>query len=228
MTERASKGDLRVVLASHVIPEGAKLVWLQDWILDPGGHGCWLTNSQLGDRLGMPERTVETYRLELAGHGLHERIPPGRTQARGWRSIVPADCRCKTANPDGDTIIRKRVILDDEIGRWRPPGSRPASESGRERRGGSNKERRRESLGEVRRDVGASYAFESQPLNTSPASQVHKANDVSTTTESTADEAPVREIDKIPAEKVAEAGFASIREIVSRNAVVRATRKVGS
>ena len=211
MAERATKGELRVVLASLVIPEGAKLVWLQDWLLDPGGHGCWLTNGQMGERLGMPERTVERHRLDLASHGLHERIPPGRTVARGWCSTVPAECRFKGTNPDTDTIVRKRVILDDGLGRWRPPAEFPATSRPV---AGSNKERDEAGRGEVVAKPRSSSAFDSPDSLASLASQTPKAEEVREA-ESTpeADELPApRPQDLRPADDVTADGFADIAE----------------
>jgi len=112
---------VQILLASRAVPDGAKLVWLQDWVLDPKGQGCWLTDEQLGVRLGMSPRTVEKHRQQLMGAGLHLRIPPGRSHTRGWRSIVPAVCRMGSSALDPDAVIRKRTVLDDFLGEWPVP-----------------------------------------------------------------------------------------------------------
>jgi hypothetical protein len=196
---RASRSDLQTVLASRKIPDGAKLVWLQDWVLDPKGGGCWLTDAQLGERLGMSARTVERHRLDLAGEGLHIRVPPGRSHTRGWRAIVPARARVRSADVEPDTVIRKRVALDDGITAWelpRPRGTSPPAVRETRRTAAGETPQRSGEIPAPERELSSAFDFDSQSEATSFAVQAGQADEVSPDgPESKADERPSQAVE---------------------------------
>lgn len=81
---------MRVLKASHVLSGPAKLVWIEDWHLDLGPEGCWLSAAKLGQRLGMARDSVEVHRRNLTGLGLYQVLQlKGLGKSNGWIPIMP-------------------------------------------------------------------------------------------------------------------------------------------
>lgn len=119
--DRCGPGDARILNASLTIPDGAKRVWMEQWVLDVKGLGCWLTHDQLGERLGMTARSVETYRLRLEAHECCARLKELGVRAHGWRSTLPDHCRMRSQRPSPSEVARFRQYLDRHVGEWAKP-----------------------------------------------------------------------------------------------------------
>ncbi len=94
----------------EVLAWGAKAVWmtLQAWDCDPE-RGCYLSAGQMGERLGMSQRTVEDHLQELHALRLYIRLPRGR------RACLPPEAIPGVARPDIDTITTCRIALERHI-----------------------------------------------------------------------------------------------------------------
>ena len=107
--ERLPRTAVQVVLASRRLPAGIKLVWEQDFYLDQGPEGAWISGSNLAKRLGMTKETVEKYRRVLSRLGLHESRPRPGGRTMSWYATLPAQC----IPPKGMSI--EEVITDAQI-----------------------------------------------------------------------------------------------------------------
>jgi hypothetical protein len=108
-----------------VLSAEAKLVWMEDWTMDRGGEGCWLSHGQLGERLGMSESAVQAQRNNLEKLGLYERIKRPGARSPGWRPRVPEQCHLASQRPKPEDVARARTFLDLELQR---PSARPQSD----------------------------------------------------------------------------------------------------
>ena len=90
--ERLPRTAVQVVLASRRLPAGIKLVWEQDFYLDQGPEGAWISGSNLAKRLGMTKETVEKYRRVLSRLGLHESRPRPGGRTMSWYATLPPQC----------------------------------------------------------------------------------------------------------------------------------------
>lgn len=98
--------------ASAVLSAEAKLVWMEDWTLDRGGEGCWLSHDQMGERLGMTGHAVQYHRTRLEALGLYQRLKRPGARSPGWRPIVPSQCLLRTQRPTPIEVDRARTFLD--------------------------------------------------------------------------------------------------------------------
>lgn len=91
----------------------AKLVWMEDWTLDRGGEGCWLSHADLGVRVGMSADAVQYHRTRLVEVGLYERIKRPGARTPGWRPTLPADIpRIPSQRPSPAEVAKVRTFLD--------------------------------------------------------------------------------------------------------------------
>jgi hypothetical protein len=165
--EPLGPGDVRAFNASLVVPDGAKRVWVEQYLLDTKGLGCWLTHEQLGARLGMSARSVETYRLRLEDAGCVKRLKEPGVRAHGWRSTIPDHCRLRSQRPSPVEVERHRTFIDRhvgglgiEAGKWPP---RPAaSEDETRTSAGRNPQSVALKAAPVRVSDALSTAFDSQ------------------------------------------------------------------
>lgn len=181
--ERLGPGDTQVLRASRVVPDGAKLVWMEQWFLDTKGVGCWLSHEQLGARLGQTARSIENYRLRLEGAGLLVRLKERGVRAFGWRVTLPTQCRIRSQRPSPAEVARVRVFLDRELGRWPPETLKPRPR---------NPQTASLEPSPVRVSSPASTAFDSgldSRDQASTAFEVKGSRDVSSTAEAKAGEA---------------------------------------
>lgn len=116
---RLPPGVTRVVRASHVLVEGHKLVWMEDWILDRGPEGSWLAHAQLAERLHLSAETVEAYRRRLEWWGLYWRHPRPGARSPGWCPMIGKRFWPHDATPAGVTAAV--VLLDAELRRRGAP-----------------------------------------------------------------------------------------------------------
>ncbi len=133
---RLCAADTQPVRASAVLSAEAKLVWMEDWTLDRGGEGCWLSHAQLGARLGMTENAVQHQRANLLELGLYHRMKRPGARSPGWRPTWPVDLPAlATQRPAPDEVTRARDFLDRHLrnrpgGGLKPPLSRTKTATG--------------------------------------------------------------------------------------------------
>lgn len=118
MDERASKlpfSATRVVKASRVLSWGAKAVWLEDWALDQGPEGAWISAANLAARLGMSKDNVEQQRRRLRDWGLYHVVRREGARSDGWCPQLPVLCIPST-RPTPDQIMTCATHLDAILG----------------------------------------------------------------------------------------------------------------
>ena len=189
------QGDARTLNASLLIPGDAKRVWVEQWVLDAKGLGCWLTHAQLGERLGLSARSVETYRLRLEAIECCVRLKEPGTRAHGWRSTLPAHCRMRSQRPAPADVLKYRDFLDVHIGDWLEP-AHPVPKPRSQR--AQNPQLASLNPAPVRVSAILSTAFDSQSVTTpSSALGVEGKRDRERTLETTpkADERPRAEVE---------------------------------
>jgi hypothetical protein len=108
-----------------VLSAEAKLVWMEDWTMDRGGEGCWLSHGQLGERLGMTGHAVQYHRTRLEAWGLYERIKRPGARSPGWRPVVPVQCQLRTQRPTPAEVAKARTFLDLALRGKDPAGRLP-------------------------------------------------------------------------------------------------------
>ena len=121
-SERLAPADTRPVRASAVLSAEAKLVWMEDWELDRGGEGCWLSHAQLGERIGLTGHAVQYHRTKLEGLGLYERLKRAGARTPGWRPVVPEQCHVRSQRPTPIEVAAARTFLDLALRGRGPPG----------------------------------------------------------------------------------------------------------
>lgn len=169
--EKPSFSGARVLKASRVLSAGQKLVWLEDYALDQGPEGSWITSTQLAARLGMTPRTVETYRGELKAMGLYATVSrAGGT--RSWYPTLPAEVVPRTARPTPEDISTGVMLFDDHL-RYHDPG-RGRTTTGvvvapRQGSGSQPDASRGTSLREGGRGVGSNLPFDARASLQPPA-----------------------------------------------------------
>ncbi len=86
---------------------------MEDWTLDRGGEGCWLSHEQVGERLGMTGHAVQYHRGRLAELGLYERIKRPGARSPGWRACLPAGLPpLPSQRPSPIEVAKARTFLD--------------------------------------------------------------------------------------------------------------------
>jgi len=104
-------GHVVQAVSVNFLSAGLKDVWHVLHRFDRSADGCYLTASQLAEKIGMTEGTVETYRRELLGLGLVTR------GARGWHVTLPADCIPRVARPGPAEVIERARRLEQALTR---------------------------------------------------------------------------------------------------------------
>lgn len=117
MGERPEKlifAATHVVKGSRVLTWPEKAVWLEDYALDLGPEGAWITAAKLAERLGLSPETVETYRRRFAeeGIGLHYRVKRPGARSPGWVSTLPDGCAPRSQRPPPEVVIEGARRLD--------------------------------------------------------------------------------------------------------------------
>lgn len=127
---RLGPADTQPVRASGVLSAEAKLVWMEDWTLDRGGEGCWLSHAQIGERLGMTGHAVQYHRGRLADVGLYERMKRPGARSPGWRPCWPAGLPVlATQRPSPLEVAKARTFLDLHL-RGKGLTARPPDDGG--------------------------------------------------------------------------------------------------
>lgn len=159
-------GDARAFNASQIVSDGAKRVWMEQYLLDKRGLGCWLDHQQLGARLGLTARSVETHRLRLEDAGLMARLKEPGQRAHGWRSTIPDHCRMRSQRPSPAEVEKHRSFIDRHVGplcdggTWPP---RPAKHDDETlSSAGQDPQKRSSKAAPVRVSDALSIAFDSQ------------------------------------------------------------------
>src|SRR6266542_6747762 len=122
MDERPAKlpfAATRVVKASRLLSAGQKLVWLEDWTLDQGPEGAWISATNLATRLGMSKDNVERHRRRLCELGLYHVVRRRGARSDGWSAMFPPLC-LPAARPGVKGIMTSAAQLD-QILEARPP-----------------------------------------------------------------------------------------------------------
>lgn len=179
---RLGPGATQALRASRIIPDGAKLVWMEHWLLDTRGSGCWLTHEQLGARLGMTARSVETYRLRLEDAGCMVRLKEGGLRAPGWRATLPEQCRAvmRSQRPAPGEVDAGQRFLDRHVKHWPPEPLNPSAR---------NPQIRSPKPAPVRVSELLSTAFDSQSLDKpSPALSAEGSRSLPTTSNAKAED----------------------------------------
>lgn len=130
---------------------------MEDWSLDRGGEGCFLTHAQLGERLNLTENAVQIHRSWMAKRGLYERIKRPGDRTPGWRPVVPVHCRMQSQRPTPEQVSKARTFLDLHL--QAVPGTGPGRAGE-----GSNPSRGRGQPVPQKVSQILSTAFDSQPL----------------------------------------------------------------
>src|SRR5258708_5571316 len=115
MSERLGAGDTQALRATAWLSAEAKLVWMEDWTLDRGGEGCWLSHAQLGERLGMTDNAVQAHRTALADLELYERIKRPGARSPGWRPRLPLQCHVDSQRPATTAVTAARAFLEAHL-----------------------------------------------------------------------------------------------------------------
>jgi hypothetical protein len=106
----------RVVKASRRLTPTQKLVWLEVFTLASVAQrkgderGCYASAAILADRIGLPAKTVATYRTRLKALGLLEGT---RGRKASWWPTLPDDCVPRSGTMDD--IGRARDALDTRL-----------------------------------------------------------------------------------------------------------------
>lgn len=87
-------------------------MWMEDWLLDRSGEGCWLKHEELGARLNLTANAVQIHRSWLWKRGLYQRLKRPGARSPGWRPILPAHCRIRSQRPTPDEVAQARTFLD--------------------------------------------------------------------------------------------------------------------
>jgi hypothetical protein len=87
------------VKAARAIPWGAKAVFVEDWILDRGPEGAWISAAHLAERLGMSTRNVELHRRRLRELGFYVVIPRHGGRTDGWIPTLPLGAQIHGVRP---------------------------------------------------------------------------------------------------------------------------------
>ncbi len=90
--DRLPRWSVHVIKASRRLTLGLKMVWLEDFYLDQGPEGAWVSASNLAQRLGIGTETVEKYRRALSRLGLHESAPRPGGRTMSWFATLPSAC----------------------------------------------------------------------------------------------------------------------------------------
>lgn len=105
-------------VSTQLLGSGLKVVWFQHYALDHGPDGCYASARDLGERIGMPEATVATYRQELVGMELLLRLKP-----RGWAPVLPPECIPESQKLG---VLDRRILvgrLEGHLRKMRKTGS---------------------------------------------------------------------------------------------------------
>lgn len=103
----------RVIKASRVLTPAMKLVWLEDYALDRGPKGCYMTHANLGACVGLPGATVEKYRRAFVRVRLHAVVRQNGERGSSWYCAVPEDCVPCGKDVGPDEIERRARLLDE-------------------------------------------------------------------------------------------------------------------
>ena len=85
--DRLPKSAEKIIKASKLLPCGMKLLWIEDYWLDAGPEGSYLTHERMAARLGMVPKTVASYRERMKALGLYT-TGSGAT-AQSWYPALP-------------------------------------------------------------------------------------------------------------------------------------------
>ncbi len=101
----------RVVKAARLLPWGAKAVWLEDYALDHGPEGSWISAAHLAARVGLSKDNIERHRRRLAELGLYYVIRRPGARADGWVPTLPLFC-VPVLRPTVDQVMTCANQLD--------------------------------------------------------------------------------------------------------------------
>lgn len=107
---RVPASAVRILRAvrNEILAAGAKLVWLELWLLDATEQGCYLGTDALAMRTGFSRRAVQDHLQLLEGLGLVERIRV-HNDTREYRvPVLPPEIAAVT-----------KWIPDDQLPSWR-------------------------------------------------------------------------------------------------------------
>jgi hypothetical protein len=104
-----------VVKASRVLSWGEKAVWLESYALDCGPEGAWISNTGMGQRLGLEERTVKNYRTRLHKMGLLHPVPRPGARTVGWVACLPPAAIPHGRRGAGDVATALALALDGHL-----------------------------------------------------------------------------------------------------------------
>lgn len=210
--DRLSVAETQVLRASVIVPDGAKLVFTEHWYLDVKGLGCWLTHDQVGARLGMSGRSIETYRMRLADGGLLVALKERGVRSYGWRATLPDQCRIRSQRPAPDVIARHRQYLDRHLVKW-PPEPRTSEE--RTPQGCGARPAGVRSLSEILSPAGEVQDVDSLAF-TSPVVRKGKREEVKTALNAEEEKAP---------DQIENEGWERIRKLKSRPKLMTAAER---
>lgn len=130
--DRLPRWSIHVVKASRRLTLGLKMVWLEDFHLDLGPEGAFISAGNLAERLGVGKDTVEKYRRALVRLGLHENAPRPGARTMSWFATMPAECvpSREMSVTDCITLARRLDELIDEITGNLPAANVPKRNSG--------------------------------------------------------------------------------------------------
>ena len=82
--DRLPKSAEKIIKASKLLPCGMKLLWIEDYWLDSGPEGSYVSHENMGVRLGMAPNVIETYRTRMRRAGLYQ------SAGKSWYATLPA------------------------------------------------------------------------------------------------------------------------------------------
>lgn len=112
---RLTMPAVRVFKACRALVWGCKAVWLEDWTLDMGPEGAWISASNLAARIGMSKDNVEEHRRVLRRADLYFVIERPGARANGWIPMMPEMCKPRVTRPEPAEILELAFRLDEHI-----------------------------------------------------------------------------------------------------------------